>query len=593
VSDRLFAAPACAPRSRRRARLAALALAIAAALGGVPAAAGSVSASAREPSAAPAAAAPVDATTGILEGIDVSHWQNTITWPSVAAAGKRFAIIKASESTTYVDPTYATNRAGAQAAGLWTGAYHFARPDATAGDALAEADHFAATITLGRGDLIPALDLEQAGGLSVAALQAWVTTWLGEVTKKVGIRPMIYTSPNFWKTYMGDSRALADAGYKTLWIAHWGVSAPTVPASNWGGHGWTFWQYSNCGTVPGIGGCVDLDRYNGTDLLPQAYSIFSLSAAASGQVKQGQTAATANVGIARTNFPSEVALAVSGLPAGSTAAFNTSPTTSASSGISVTTTAGVTPTGTFPLTITGTGQGLTRTTGVALVVADGLPPKIVALPTMSLRSGITVGPTLIRVYTTWGATDPSGIGSYALQQSNNGGTSWTTAVASTTGTAAWQWIPTSSVAIQRLRATDRAGNATAWTAGPRASVFITGQTGTAVAYTGAWSRYLNASALGGSLLFAKAAGASATYTFTGSSVGWVGTLGPSRGSAKVYLDGAYVKTVSLYSSTYKWRRIVFAQNWPTSTTHKLKIVVVGTAGHSIVDVDGFTWLWRH
>src|SRR5436305_2689585 len=228
-------------------------------------------------------------------------------------------MIKATESTTYVDPLSATNRAGAQAAGIWTGAYHFARPDAPAGDALAEADHFAASISLGRGDLIPALDLEQTGGLSVTALQTWVSTWLGEVTRKIGIRPMIYTSPYFWKTYMGDSRTLADAGYKTLWVAHWGVATPTVPASNWGGRGWTFWQYSDCGNVPGISGCVDLDRYNGTDLLPQAYSIFSLSAAASGQVKQGQTAATATVGIARTNFPSEVSLDVAGLPAGSAA----------------------------------------------------------------------------------------------------------------------------------------------------------------------------------------------------------------------------------------------------------------------------------
>jgi GH25 family lysozyme M1 (1,4-beta-N-acetylmuramidase) len=570
----------------------ALALAVLVALATIPAVAGPALAAAQAPQPA-AGTTMVDATSGYLEGVDVSHWQNTIAWASVAAAGKRFAMIKATESTTYVDPLYATNRAGAQAAGMWTGAYHFARPTSTAGDALAEADHFAASISLGRGDLIPALDLEQTGGLSVTALQTWVSTWLGEVTRKIGIRPMIYTSPYFWKTYMGDSRTLADAGYKTLWVAHWGVATPTVPASNWGGRGWTFWQYTDCGNVPGISGCVDLDRYNGTDLLPQAYSIFSLTAAASGQVKQGQTAATATVGIARTNFPSEVALGVSGLPAGSSATFVTSPTTATSSGLKVGTTAGTTPTGTFPLTITGTGQGLTRTTKVSLVVADGMPPKIVVPPTMSLRAGITVGPSLVRVYTTWSATDPSGIGSYGLQQSNNGGTSWTTAVAATTGTAAWQWIPASSVAIQRLRAIDRLGNASAWTSGPRASVFITGQTGTAIAYTGTWRTYTNASSLGGTLAYASAAGASSTYTFTGSSVGWIGTLGPSRGSAKVYLDGVYVKTVSLYASTWKWRRIVFAYNWSISATHKLKIVVQGTAGHPIVDVDGFTRLWRH
>ena len=94
---------------------------------------------------ATASSTTADATTGFLEGVDVSHWQNTIDWSKVAAAGKRFAIIKASESTTYVDPLYATNRARAQAAGMWTGAYHVAQPNAAVGDALAEADHFVAT----------------------------------------------------------------------------------------------------------------------------------------------------------------------------------------------------------------------------------------------------------------------------------------------------------------------------------------------------------------------------------------------------------------------------------------------------------------
>ncbi len=297
-------------------------------------------------SAAPATSA---STAAVLEGIDVSHWQGTITWSSVAAAGKKFAIIKASEDVDFVDDHYLTNRAGAQAVGIWTGAYHFARPDATANDAINEADHFVATVRLGVHDLIPALDLEDAGGLSVTALQAWVTTWLNRVTARIGIRPMIYVSPAFWTKYMGDTRALADAGYRTLWIAHWGVTSPTVPASNWGGRGWTFWQYSNSGSVAGISGRVDLDRFNGTNLLSQAYSVFSLTAKPGSQVKQGQTGAAATVGIARTNFQSEVALDVSGLPAGASATFVDSPTTDTAATMHVTTDAGSTPTGVLPV----------------------------------------------------------------------------------------------------------------------------------------------------------------------------------------------------------------------------------------------------
>src|SRR5450756_493362 len=83
---------------------------------------------------------------------------------------------------------------------------------------------------------------------------------------------MIYTNPSFWQTYMGDTTMFADQGYTLLWIAHWFVSSPTAPANNWGGHGWTFWQYDDCGTVAGISsGCVDLDRYNGTDFTPVTF----------------------------------------------------------------------------------------------------------------------------------------------------------------------------------------------------------------------------------------------------------------------------------------------------------------------------------
>jgi GH25 family lysozyme M1 (1,4-beta-N-acetylmuramidase) len=206
-----------------------------------------------------------DAAT-YLPGVDVSHWQGTITWSKVKAAGIRFAIAKATEGQKYNDPTFATNKKGAMANGIKFTGYHFARPDNTSGDARIEADHLVNVARLSSGNLIPALDLESTGGLGKAALQTWVWRWLNRVSYRMnGVKPMIYTSPYFWKTYMGNSRAYADQGYKTLWIAHWKTATPTVPAENWGGNSWTFWQWTNCWRVNGISGCVDGDRYNGTD----------------------------------------------------------------------------------------------------------------------------------------------------------------------------------------------------------------------------------------------------------------------------------------------------------------------------------------
>ena len=207
-----------------------------------------------------------------LEGVDVSTYQGTVDWPSVYSAGRRFAIMRATLGQTYLDPTYATNHAGARAAGLAVAAYHYAKPSSDPNDAILEADWFMENAALVPGDLVPALDIEETGGLSVTDLQAWIGAWLGEVYARLGVRAMIYTSPNFWKNALGDTTMFADQGYTTLWVAHWGVSSPSVPANNWGGHGWTFWQYTSSGSVAGISGDADLDRYNGLDITPMAFS---------------------------------------------------------------------------------------------------------------------------------------------------------------------------------------------------------------------------------------------------------------------------------------------------------------------------------
>ena len=128
---------------------------------------------------------------------------------------------------------------------------------------------------------MPALDLEQTGGLSVAALQAWVGAWLGEVYAKLGVRPMIYASPTFWANAMGDTTMFADQGYSVLWIAHWGTSSPTVPGRQLGRARLDLLAVQQLRLdVTGISGCVDLDRYNGTDLTPVAFNYTYVPAAA-------------------------------------------------------------------------------------------------------------------------------------------------------------------------------------------------------------------------------------------------------------------------------------------------------------------------
>jgi len=526
-----------------------------------------------------------------LEGVDVSHWQGTINWASVAGAGKRFAIMKATESTTYADDTYAYNHSNARANGIRTGAYHFAQPGTTAGDAVAEADWFVSHANLQAGDLNPALDLEVSNGLSVSALQGWVKSWLDEVYAKTGIRPMIYTSPSFWSTYMGNTTSIANAGYTILWIAHWGVTSPTVPASNWGGHGWTFWQYTSSGSVAGISGRVDLDRFNGTDMTKVTYKAdFTVGAtAASASIKQGASATVA-VAINRTWFTLPVALTVTGAPAGTTATLDTSTTSGSTATVTFSTssTGTVTPVGSYTLTVTGTSLGLTRTATATVAVTDGIAPTVTA-PSSKLFSVsyVTLGGMPGR--TAWSGTDASGISDFTLQEQLNGG-SWNTVgpSPSTATSTAQQWTFNDTHRF-RMRATDGAGNTTSWAYGPAFKVQMSQDTSSAVHYSsGSWALQNTSYASGGTLHYTGKAGAWATQTFSGTGIAWVSYRGPNRGEARVYVDGVLAATVNLYQATYSNKVVVFTKTWSANGTHTIKIVGLGTAGHPRIDLDGFS-----
>lgn len=234
--------------------------------------------------AALALSAPAGAA-GYATGLDVSHWNGSIDWIQVAGAGYTFMFAKATEGTTFTDVTYPVNRAGTQGLGMRVGAYDFARP-AGAGDAaitasaIAQADYFVNFAQPAAGDLPPALDLETNGGLSPADLTLWTQAWLDEVAARTGVHALVYASPNFWKTSLADTTSFAGGG-TPLWIAHWTTkTAPLVPAANWGGLGWTFWQWTNCVKAAGFAHCSDGDRAHGPSPAPFALKPYPTGAPA-------------------------------------------------------------------------------------------------------------------------------------------------------------------------------------------------------------------------------------------------------------------------------------------------------------------------
>ncbi|HJP88977.1 MAG TPA: glycoside hydrolase family 25 protein [Candidatus Limnocylindrales bacterium] len=524
-----------------------------------------------------------------LNGIDISHWQGAVDFSKVKGAGYKFVIAKTSEGIGYTDANWSKYKSGAQAQGLAVTGYHFARPDGNPTKPKEEADWYVSQLKLQPGMLIPALDLERGGGLTPTALTNWVQAWLDEVYLQTGVRPMIYTSPYFWRTNLNDTRKFADQGYNVVWVAHWGVSKPTVPGSNWGGKGWTFWQYGG-GPVPGISGNVDLDYYNGTDLTKVTYGAnFSLSSSASltGSIKQGQ-ATDFTISINRTFFTLPVSLSVSGAPAGATATLSSTSTKSGSVTLSVTTSKSgtVTPTGTYTLKVTGTANGITKSTNVTFAVTDGIAP-VAAAPSSKQYSISTLGSSSSPIKTAWSATDSKGVTGYTVQRLVNGVT-WTTVDLSTATTASISQSLTLGTSYQyRMRASDANGNLSAWAYGSTFTGSRTQQSSTSVKFSSGWTTSSVSSASGGSVKYTKTKGASVSYTFTGSSIAWVSPKGPARGSADVYVDGVLKATVSLYSSTYQAQRIVFAYNWAANGTHTIKIVNKATSGHPRIDVDAF------
>lgn len=205
-----------------------------------------------------------------VNGADTSNYQHnpSLNWKSVAADGVKFAFLKATEGSTFTDPYFKADWTASANAGIYRGAYHFARP--SKGTALKQADYFVSTIgpQNGRGTLPPVLDLEVTGGLGPSALITWVRTFLQEVQAKTGRNPIIYVSPYFWIDNMNNTTAFSST--YPLWIANYGVKNPMVPG---GWSTWSFWQTTSSGRIQGISGNVDKDVFNGTMTQLQKFAL--------------------------------------------------------------------------------------------------------------------------------------------------------------------------------------------------------------------------------------------------------------------------------------------------------------------------------
>lgn len=188
-------------------------------------------------------------------GIDVSQYQGNINWDEVRfvvdSVPVGFVFVRATAGADFVDKQFLNNWRQISEKGIAKGAYHFYRPNEPS---TAQAELFIKTVKLQKGDLPPVLDIEHLPKIqSMERLKKGLKNWLEIVEKHYGVRPILYTGQHYFDTHLA-----ADFPEYTYWIANYNswVKAPQQH--------WTFWQFTEKGTVPGVDGSVDINLYNGT-----------------------------------------------------------------------------------------------------------------------------------------------------------------------------------------------------------------------------------------------------------------------------------------------------------------------------------------
>ena len=229
------------------------------------------------------------------------------------------------------------------------------------------------------------------------------------------------------------------------------------------------------------------------------------------------------------------------------------------------------------------------------VTADTTPPNATTAVNYTLFGSGRYG---IPVRLTWpAATDNvggSGVKEYLVKKSVNGGafTDVNTVAASSAPGLSLD-LPNSAITY-RFCVYTRDNGTPSNQSGPRCSVAFktvsVSESSAAMHYTGTWGLSTSAAYVGGKAKISSRANSTASVSFRGNRVGWYARLGPAYGSARVYIDGHYVKTVNMHATANFDRKLVFTKAWSTVGNHSIRIVVLGTSGHPKVVVDQIFYL---
>jgi hypothetical protein len=166
------------------------------------------------------------------------------------------------------------------------------------------------------------------------------------------------------------------------------------------------------------------------------------------------------------------------------------------------------------------------------------------------------------------------------------GTSPAAATFTPTATSWSAYAKANSALAWSLTAADAAGNITGSTATRTVSLMYE----TSSVRTGTWKTSTSSNHLGARAYYSSVRNATATYAFTGRSVGLIATRATNFGAFYVYLDGVKTAFVDTKGSSTAYRQILWTKTWSTSAKHTIKIVVAGTSGRPTVVTDGIAYI---
>jgi lysozyme len=191
---------------------------------------------------------------GIL-GVDISENQGKINFQKLQLQLQNrpieFMVIRVTMGSDGIDKRFKQNWREASKLPLVKGAYHYYRPNE---NSTKQAQHFIKNVKLQSGDMIPVLDIEKHSTIqSRDRLRQGIKNWLNLVEAHFGVKPMIYTGDRFfWDVLHGQ-------GFDEypIWVANYNpIDKPETK-------NWVIWQFSEEGSLEGIGERIDLNVLRG------------------------------------------------------------------------------------------------------------------------------------------------------------------------------------------------------------------------------------------------------------------------------------------------------------------------------------------